>query len=263
LNSTHAIRSNADRSDEGDGVKVSKSSVVLVSSLKMESSHRSIRHKPDVTRTPSFLPFLTLKIPINAESIVDVGCGRGIIGALVRIYRNPSRLVGLDIYREYLNFCNWLNLYDELYEYDLRNIPLPFEEAEFDVATCIEVLEHLPKRQGLALLDDLERIAKMVIVTTPNVSFQQDYYDGNPHQQHLSAWSLEDFKQRQYNVRGLGDLLILGRYIKYLSFFLSRFVYVIPTFAETILAWKSNDQPSYSNQNITRAIKPEKLIPSL
>jgi len=177
-------------------------------------------------------------IPIDVVSLIDLGCGRGVIGALVRIYRAPKRIVGIDVFKEYLDFCREMSFYDELYEYDLRKAPLPFEDKEFDVATCIEVIEHLPKKAGERLLEELERIANKVIVTTPNVFFPQDAYDRNPFQRHISKWSTHDFTKRGYKVKGIGEFVLFGKHIKYISFFFSKFSYVLPSFSDTLLAYK-------------------------
>jgi predicted TPR repeat methyltransferase len=42
---------------------------------------------------------------VDVESLLDLGCGRGIVGALCRIYRAPRRLVGFDAWEPYLGFC--------------------------------------------------------------------------------------------------------------------------------------------------------------
>jgi len=194
--------------------------------------------KPEVTWTHKWLFDILKRIPVDTRSLIDAGCGRGVIGAMVRIYRNPKRLVGIDAFQLYLDFCRYHNFYDELYSYDLKCTPLPFDDKEFDVATCIEVVEHLPKNRGLGLLNELERIAKKVIITTPNISFSQDTFDANPFQQHVSCWSVKDFSKLGYQVRGVGDFVPFGRSVKYLSFFLSKFSYLIPTFSETLLAYK-------------------------
>jgi len=173
------------------------------------------------------------------RSLIDVGCGRGIIGALARIYRNPKRLVGIDVFRPYLNFCSYHGFYDEIYAYDLTKTPLPFKDYEFDVATCIEVLEHIPKSSGENLLNELERIAKKVIVTTPNGLIPQKALDDNPFQRHVSCWSVKDFTKRGYTVKGVGYFIIFGRKIRYISFLLSRFSYSMPQCSDTLLAYKT------------------------
>ena len=162
------------------------------------------------TWTRPFLQDLLEEIPTDLTSLIDIGCGRGIIGALTRIYRTPKRLVGVDIFQKYLDFCEKYRIYDELFQLDLRQIPLPFNNGEFDVATCIETIEHLSKKQGGRLLKELNRIAKIVIVSTPTFYFKQpkSHTQHNPHQAHLSKWTVKDFKQRGYYVKGVGNLTI-------------------------------------------------------
>jgi predicted TPR repeat methyltransferase len=64
-------------------------------------------------------------IPVDVESLLDLGCGRGIVGALCRIYRAPRRLVGLDAWEPYLSFCREHRLYDELVRWDLNDLRCP------------------------------------------------------------------------------------------------------------------------------------------
>jgi len=162
------------------------------------------------TWTRPFLHELLEEIPKDVDSLIDVGCGRGIVGAMVRIYRTPRRLVGVDIFQDYIDFCKKYSIYDELHCLDLRQTPLPFRDNEFSVATCIETIEHLPKKHGEKLLDELYRIADTVIVSTPSVFFRQpkNHVGRNPFQAHVSKWTVEDFKKRGYEVRGVGELAL-------------------------------------------------------
>ena len=160
------------------------------------------------TWTRPFLHELLEEIPKDVESLIDVGCGRGIVGAMTRIYRTPERLVGVDIFQDYIDFCKKYNIYDELHRLDLRRTPLPFQDNEFTVATCVETIEHLPKRHGEKLLEELHRIAETIIVSTPTVYFRQptSHVKNNPFQAHVSKWTVEDFKKRGYNVKGVGNI---------------------------------------------------------
>jgi ubiquinone/menaquinone biosynthesis C-methylase UbiE len=207
-------------------------------SIIIVSARGALLPASEITWTHPFLHEVLNRIPVDVESLIDVGCGRGIIGALVRIYRKPKRLVGIDVFKEYLDFCGEMKFYDELYECDLRQTLLRFNDKEFDVATCIEVIEHLSKNKGISLLNELERIAKMVIVTTTNGFFPQEALDNNPFQQHLSSWSVKDFTKCGYEIRGVGNFIIFGHHIKQLSFLLSRFSYKIPRFSHELLAYK-------------------------
>lgn len=221
-------------------------SIGLKLSAKVQSVITSVYQlvsiTPEVTWTHKWLAEILEQIPVETNSLIDLGCGRGVVGALMRIYRNPKRLVGIDVFRPYIDFCRYHNFYDELYQYDLRNTPLPFNDKEFDVATCIEVIEHLPKNSGLRLLHELERISKKVILTTPNGYLLQKALDDNPFQKHLSGWSAKDFIKLGYEVKGVGDFMFFGRQVKYLSFLFSRLSYKMPTFSTFLLAYKLCDK---------------------
>ena len=200
---------------------------------------------PQVTWTHPFLhEFLNL-IPKNIATLIDVGCGRGIVGALMRIYRSPKWLVGVDVFKPYLKFCKQYHLYDEQIRLDLRVGSLPFADKQFNVATCLETIEHLAKADGKKLLNELERIGKIIIISTPNryfiryISaperyFHQRHFDSNPWQEHLSKWSVSDFTNRGYEVRGVSP---------YLPFFIPRkFAWIFPSLFYTILAYKAIGQ---------------------
>jgi 2-polyprenyl-3-methyl-5-hydroxy-6-metoxy-1,4-benzoquinol methylase len=144
---------------------LSSESIIIV------SARGALLPASEITWAHPFLHEVLNRIPVDVKSLIDVGCGRGIMGALLRIYRKPKRLIVIDGFKEYLDFCGETKFYDELYECDLRQTPPRFNDKEFDVATCIEVVEHLPQTEGISLLDELERIAKMVIITTTNGFF--------------------------------------------------------------------------------------------
>jgi SAM-dependent methyltransferase len=161
---------------------------------------------PNVTWTHRALPSILDAIPVHCKSLLDVGCGRGIIGAMCRIYRGVDHLVGIDGFEPYLDFSRKAGFYDHVVLRDLNEVPLPFANKEFEVVTCAEVIEHLSEDAGRHLLDELERIAARVIVTTPNIRFEQDEYDGNCFQRHLSHWRPVAFRKRGYRVYGTGSL---------------------------------------------------------
>lgn len=193
-----------------------------------------------VTWTHPALPTILDLIPRDGRTLLDVGCGRGVIGALCRIYREYARLVGLDVYRPYVEFCRERRFYDEVVEWNLENLPLPFGEKEFEVVTAIEVIEHLEKSHARRLLSELERVGQRVIVTTPNRFFEQPAYDGNEWQRHRSAWSASELRRMGYRVFGGGGLLLLGKKVRGLSTLLGGFARVAPARAEFLLCVKES-----------------------
>ena len=174
-------------------------------------------------------------IPPSTRTLLDVGCGRGIIGALCRIYRTCERLVGVDGHSPSLDHCRRHSLYDELMERDLTDDLLPFADEEFDVVSCVEVVEHLSRAAGEALLSELERIGKLVVVSTPNGFLDQGELDDNPYQRHLSGWTARDFRRRGYRVYGVGGMRVWGRHRRYISSAFAPLTRVVPSLSELLL----------------------------
>lgn len=144
-----------------------------------------------------------------------MGCGIGkwatIVRCLVPNFKNVN-MVGLDILKENLFFCKKYGAYDDLVLADGRY--QPFKEGAFNVSLASEIIEHLHKREGLLLLEELQRITTMkVVVTTPNLWMQQHplYENGKPaaYSRHLSKWAPSEFRAMKYHVHGIGFKLTL------------------------------------------------------
>ncbi len=154
-----------------------------------------------------YIPFTSLNtvqhvMDSNAQSILDVGCGKG--EPIAFINRNKKYcVVGVDIFKPSLSLCRKLGYHDNLILADVRN--LPFEPNSFDVVICMEVLEHLSQIQGEGLLRSLESIARrQVIISSPLGGHDQDTYDGNPYQQHKYIWTASEISSLGYKVIGIG-----------------------------------------------------------
>jgi SAM-dependent methyltransferase len=145
------------------------------------------------------------RLPRDIESLIDVGCGYGFLSYVVRAqYPKVRNLVGIELYRPYVERLSKQHVFDSILMHDLCRMPLPYADEEFDAAICVDVIEHLPKIDGLALLIEMERIAKRVVVTTPRIwgENEQSTADGNELQRHKSLWKPSDFRKRGYKVRG-------------------------------------------------------------
>lgn len=195
---------------------------------------------PDVTWTHPFIDKVLDLIPIDSKNILDVGCGRGLVGAICKIYRHADAIWGIDVFGDYLEFCRQHMLYDKLIKRDLSQ-GLPNLEKTFDVGVCLEVIEHMEKSRGRSLLIEMEKVCRRVIVSTPARFHQQTAYDNNPHQIHVSAWSEKQFTDMGFTIRSgrSRGIWILGRSIKYLSSGLSKFLSEAPR-EEWILAYKDS-----------------------
>ena len=153
----------------------------------------------------STLPFLFYwlnRVPLNIGSALDIGAGRGAVGAMLQIYREPPKIDAIEIHQPYAEFSK--RFYSSIYLGDaleqLRKIP----SNSYDVVTCFEMIEHLKKEDGFTLLREMERVGRVLFVSTPSAFFPQPEYDDNIHQRHLSLWTAGDFRKLGFNVRGFG-----------------------------------------------------------
>jgi hypothetical protein len=148
----------------------------------------------------------------RADSILDVGPGYGKYGVLLREYLNhkPSELSCVEAERRYLDGARAIlhvEAYDEVYLGDVRDptwtpfvalasglaVTVPNRIAEFDLVWMVDVLEHLPKADGAALL---EAIPGWMVVCTPSHFFQNpEALQGWETERHRSVWSLDDLRR--------------------------------------------------------------------
>jgi 2-polyprenyl-3-methyl-5-hydroxy-6-metoxy-1,4-benzoquinol methylase len=77
-------------------------------------------------------------------SLVDVGCGEGVLVHRWARRLPEKRVVGIDLEEESIQ-AGWSRRQAPNLEYrTVRSEELPFETNEFDMASAIEVLEHVP-----------------------------------------------------------------------------------------------------------------------
>jgi 2-polyprenyl-3-methyl-5-hydroxy-6-metoxy-1,4-benzoquinol methylase len=78
------------------------------------------------------------------RSLLDVGCGEGVLVHRWAQRMGDRRVVGIDLQEESLQ-AGWSARRAPNLEYrTIATADLPFTDSEFDLATAIEVLEHVP-----------------------------------------------------------------------------------------------------------------------
>ena len=100
----------------------------------------------------------------DVSSILDVGCGNGIlVNYLDKQFPNRfARICGTDRSETSLKFVQTEKVCANIDE-------LPFKNGEFDLVTCLEVIEHLPQEIYTSALKELKRIAgQYIIISVPN-----------------------------------------------------------------------------------------------
>lgn len=104
-------------------------------------------------------------IPIELESLLDVGCGNGAF--LNTISQNPKfkylkKTIGIDMSNEALKY-----VLTEKKQGLISNIP--YRDRSFEMVTSLEVLEHIKVSEFCIALKELGRVSnKYILLTVPN-----------------------------------------------------------------------------------------------
>jgi len=136
------------------------------------------------------------------RSLLDVGCGEGVLVHRWALAMPDRRVVGIDLEEESIQ-AGWAERQAANLEY--RTMPaddLPFATGEFDLATAIEVLEHVPDPERT--LAEMARCAERhLLVSVPReplwraLNLARGAYIGQLGNTpgHLNHWSKRSFAQ--------------------------------------------------------------------
>jgi 2-polyprenyl-3-methyl-5-hydroxy-6-metoxy-1,4-benzoquinol methylase len=100
------------------------------------------------------------------ESILDVGCGEGVLTARWAAQLGTRPVVGIDLDDPKLQ-AEWAKRRRDNLDFQaMRSEHLPFEENQFDLAAAIEVLEHVPDPEHTVA--EMTRVARRhLLVSVP------------------------------------------------------------------------------------------------
>jgi 2-polyprenyl-3-methyl-5-hydroxy-6-metoxy-1,4-benzoquinol methylase len=102
----------------------------------------------------------------GAESVLDVGCGEGVLTQRWAEQLGERRIVGIDLEDPKLE-AEWATRRRPNLEYRaMRAEHMPFADDEFDLASAIEVLEHVPDPEHTVA--EMARVARRhLLVSVP------------------------------------------------------------------------------------------------
>ena len=135
----------------------------------------------------------------KGSKVLDLGCGdNSPLGFIER----KRYLVGVDGFKKSILKSKKLNIHDKYLHKNILDVKKDFKKKSFDAVIALDVIEHLEKKDGYKLLKLMEHLAsKKVILLTPN-GFVNQTGEGNGLQEHLSGWSVSDFKKLGFKVLG-------------------------------------------------------------
>ncbi len=174
--------------------------------------------------------------------ILDVGCGHGKWGYLLKKYappHSPRQVVGLDAFAPHVAALQREGIYDQVLVGKASS--LPFEDKSFDSIVVCEVLAHLPRPDADQLIAECRRVARhCFIVTVPHFHCQtgvgRETLNGfSEYEEHRYNYSYREFSRFGFTqIIGLGRLNLrpwklsvglssLGYYFPHLSRYLMGF----------------------------------------
>ncbi|MCW8348137.1 class I SAM-dependent methyltransferase [Vibrio sp. ZSDZ65] len=129
---------------------------------------------------------------IKGKKVLDVACGTGYGSNMLS--RTADSVVGGDISRDNINYCN--EIYDaENLTFQVEDIEnLSFLDNSFDVVTCFETIEHVDEETQKRALSEIKRVLKpkgVLLITTPNVDSK--HYAGVDNEFHIKELDKLEF----------------------------------------------------------------------
>jgi len=151
--------------------------------------------------------------PPNKFRVLDVGCGNGKYGMLLREYldgcwygrryEDPTtwrcEIIAVEPFERYISPAHEFH-YDRIIVAPIEQIVKDgyFDNVPFDIILLSDIIEHLTKEEGIQLLLDLKKWMKpdgIILISTPDHYFHQGNVDGCAYEEHKCCWSVQEFEQ--------------------------------------------------------------------
>lgn len=124
---------------------------------------------------------------IQPATVVDIGPGIGTYSNLFRLHHR-AHWTGIEIYEPYIHRFDLHAKYDDVIVGDAREVDLPAA----DLYIAGDVLEHMPRKDAVALIDRMKTAAKHLFVSVPIVVYEQGEWGGNIHETHRYHWGHDE-----------------------------------------------------------------------
>ena len=133
---------------------------------------------------------------VKPELIFDIGAGAGKYGKLVReierLCNIKKKTTAVEIDESYISSFGLREIYDEVLCLDASQLIYKSKIIGGDMCILGDFIEHLPKSDGVNLLNYLLYRFKIVIVVVP-VDMYQEEWMGHAQEEHISLWYASDF----------------------------------------------------------------------
>ena len=109
-------------------------------------------------------------VPGSALTVLDIGCGGGMLGKALKELHEGRRVVGIELNVEAAAYAR--KYLDSVYQADVESFDPPFSEGEFDCIVFADILEHL--KNPWTLVKEYAQFLKpggKVVTSIPNVRY--------------------------------------------------------------------------------------------
>lgn len=133
---------------------------------------------------------------LTFSSLVDIGCGDGRFLKEVKRFWPSTEAIGIDYSSRAIAFAKAFN---PEAEFRVENIIQDTVHGSFDVATCIEVMEHIRPEQTHAFVGGIAKLLKprgWLILTVPHLNKPLN----EKHYQHFDRSSLKETLGHHFDV---------------------------------------------------------------
>jgi len=135
---------------------------------------------------------------------VDLGCGEGYYGDVLKAH--CDYLIGVDHNLARLSVAKKYSGYNEVHFCDVRDYEIP---ADTDAVFMLDLIEHLPKKDGFDLLLKVRNVP-FVLITTPTFFHTFTMFRNG----HVSLWTEKELQENGFNTiiynKGLAGLFVDG-----------------------------------------------------
>lgn len=150
-----------------------------------------------ITWIDPYFDIVLSHIPTDTKTIMEVGCGSGIFGFILKKTRPDAMLDGVE------PFGYDLSHYDSIFRGTWKQY-LKNTTGKHDVLVANETVEHMEKNDALDFLYESCEVAGKVIIVTPYKFDQQPAYDDNPYQIHRCVITVDEFEQAGFATKLIG-----------------------------------------------------------
>jgi len=145
------------------------------------------------TFEPLIITFLELLKP---KTFLDIGPGAGKYGEMVKQAAKSNNFecfaTAVEYDDVYIEKFGLDNIYDRVLNLDARHLLSLEDPIAADICIIGDVLEHLPKSDGIDLLDYLAYKVKIILLVIP-LNINQESWQGHSQEAHISNWYPHDF----------------------------------------------------------------------